>query len=105
MSYRFSVTDRDGKKALWVNSHNIWDISPKELTEDVKQVVIHAYEPGINAAEDEIIAELACTTMYTYDYCKDMYLACRKDSELTKWMLVHKIKFNPGIWDFKYTNA
>ena len=46
MKPKFTITDRDGKKALWVNGCNIWDIHKKELSYDVKKAIINAYYIG-----------------------------------------------------------
>lgn len=52
MKVEFSVTDRDGKKALWVNDYNIWDLKESELTEDVGAAITHAYYLGIAQYKD-----------------------------------------------------
>lgn len=46
MNPNFSIVDRDGEKSLWVNDQNIWDLSEKELTDDVKKAIINAYFIG-----------------------------------------------------------
>jgi hypothetical protein len=47
MEVKFEMKDRDGKKSLWVNDYNIWDLTAKELTPDVKKAICHAYFLGI----------------------------------------------------------
>jgi hypothetical protein len=50
MPPEFTITDRRGKKALWVSDGaprwNIWDLSEKELTPSVKKAIINAYFIG-----------------------------------------------------------
>lgn len=47
MEVKFKTTERDGKKALWVNDYNIWDLMPGEFTPDVQKAIKHAYHLGI----------------------------------------------------------
>jgi hypothetical protein len=46
----FTVTDRNGQKALWVDEFNIWDLPNKELTPNVQKAIIHAYYVGTRYA-------------------------------------------------------
>jgi hypothetical protein len=43
---KFSIVDRDGKKSLWVDDRNIWDLSEKEITNDILNAIINAYFIG-----------------------------------------------------------
>lgn len=54
MKPAFSITDRYGKKYLWVNDQNIWELNEKELTEDVKSAIIHAYFIGLHHMKAEL---------------------------------------------------
>ncbi len=50
MKPSFYITDRNDKKALWVrleDEHlNIWDLTKKELTEDVQKAILSAFYRG-----------------------------------------------------------
>jgi len=48
MNPKFRIANRDGKKSLWVNDRNIWDLEEKALTKEVKKAIISAYYIGIN---------------------------------------------------------
>jgi hypothetical protein len=50
----FTITDRDGKKALWIGDQNIWDLKEKELTEGVKKAIIMAYAIGVQHAQEDM---------------------------------------------------
>jgi len=54
MKIDFTITDRDGEKALWANGINIWDLKPSELTEDIKKAIINAVYVGLDLAREEI---------------------------------------------------
>jgi len=54
MKPKFMITDRGERKALWVNEQNIWDLSDKEITNDVKLAIIHAYFLGAEQMKKEI---------------------------------------------------
>lgn len=54
MKIEFTITERRGKKALWVNDRNIWDLTSSELTEDVKSAVIMAFHVGTELAKEEM---------------------------------------------------
>ena len=54
MKPSFKITDRNGKKALWVNSQNIWDLPSEVLTEDVKRAIISAYFIGAEHMKKEL---------------------------------------------------
>ena len=53
MNPKFRITNRDGKKSLWVNDRNIWDLDPKELTNAVEHAIISAYYRGISDMRNE----------------------------------------------------
>jgi len=54
MNPKFRITNRDGKKSLWVNNRNIWDLEAKVLTKDVKQAIISAYYIGMQDMHDKM---------------------------------------------------
>lgn len=58
MQVKFEITDRDDKKALWVNNQNIWDVDKKSLTYDVEKAIIMAYFIGIKHAKQKIMSEI-----------------------------------------------
>lgn len=42
----FYTTKRDKKVALWVDGYNIWDLSEKEATENVKKAIVNSFYLG-----------------------------------------------------------
>lgn len=56
MTPAFSITERKGKLALWVNGQNIWELDKKEVTYAVKQALISAYYIGACQMREEIRA-------------------------------------------------
>ena len=50
MKPSFYITDRNDKKALWVSLEdehlNIWDLTKKELTEDVQKAILSSFYRG-----------------------------------------------------------
>lgn len=43
----FSKRMRDGKVSLWVDNYNIWDLPPKQVTEDVLKAIQCAFDRGV----------------------------------------------------------
>jgi hypothetical protein len=52
MDVMFELRDRGDKKSLWVNGQNIWDLTTKELTDNVKKAIQHAYHVGVEQHRD-----------------------------------------------------
>ena len=48
------MTTRDGKTALWINEWNVWDLPNEQVTSDVLDAILHAYELGRIHARDEM---------------------------------------------------
>lgn len=69
MKPNFYITKRNGKNALWVNCFNIWDLTDYELTEDVKNAVMHAYFLGAKDMKNQIEATIysASTELIWWD--------------------------------------
>jgi hypothetical protein len=54
MNPEFVIKERNGKKSLWVNNHNIWDLTETELTPNVQAAIISAYFRGAAHMKEEI---------------------------------------------------
>jgi len=54
MKINFTITERNGKKALWADDRCIWDLTASELTEDVQGAIINAFYIGLDCAKEEI---------------------------------------------------
>lgn len=59
METNFEIKDRNGKKSLWINGQNIWDVDKKSLTQEVQRAIISAYFIGIQHAKDKIYTEIS----------------------------------------------
>lgn len=51
----FSKRMRDGKLSLWVNGYNIWDLPPKQATDDVLKAIQSAFDRGSQLTRNAII--------------------------------------------------
>lgn len=54
MNVQFKVIDRKGKKSLWVNNYNIWDLEESELTENVMSAIMSAFDRAILIHKQEL---------------------------------------------------
>jgi hypothetical protein len=55
---QLSITERNGKVALWIGHRNVWDVPKKCATSDVLSAVKSAYEIGFQNAVDMIEARI-----------------------------------------------
>ncbi len=51
MKRELTITDRNGRAALWINDMNIWDLEHSEVTEAVLSAIKSAYERGYEEAK------------------------------------------------------
>jgi hypothetical protein len=68
MKVKFTITDRDGKKALWADDKNIWDLTEQELTPGVKKAIISAFWIGGCLVRDEMYAAINPRNKYGYEF-------------------------------------
>lgn len=51
MKRELTITDRNGRAALWIRDMNIWDLEHGEVTEAVLSAIKSAYERGYEEAK------------------------------------------------------